>query len=73
MPAQILGFNPKLTTEASAVTYLFHPDYLNLAVQENLQVKEFDQGVEGKRSVRLNSTILFGLKQTSDIRVVTIG
>jgi len=72
LPAQVLGFNPKFTTEASAVAYFFHPMYMNMAVQKMLDVKEFDQGVEGKRSVRINSTILFGVKQTSDIRVVTI-
>jgi hypothetical protein len=72
LPAQILGFNPKFTTEASAVTYLFHPAFMQVAVQKELGVKEYDQGVEGKRSVRINSTMLWGVAQFSDVRVVSI-
>lgn len=72
LPAQILGMQPKVSTEASAVTYLFHPDYLNLAVQKELDVRMYDLGGEGKRALRVNSTILFGVKQTSDVRVVEI-
>lgn len=71
-PAQIVGFNPRLTTEASGVSYFFDPIFLELAVQRNLEVKVFDQGVEGKRSQRVNSSILFGLVQASDLRVVTV-
>jgi hypothetical protein len=72
IPAQILGFTPKYTTEASNVTYMFHPIFMQIAVQRELGVKEFDQGVEGKRSVRVNSTMLWGVKQFSDVRVVSI-
>jgi hypothetical protein len=48
--AKVLGFSPKLTTEAGATSYFFHPLYMELAVQRSLSVKVFDQGVEGKRS-----------------------
>jgi len=68
----ILGFKPKLTTEAANVAYLFHPQYMEMAVQRSLEVKVYDQGVEGKRSERVNSTILFGNVQASNIRVVEI-
>ena len=70
--ASVLGFKPKLTTEAGAVSYLFHPKYMELAVQQDLNVKIYDQGVEGKRSSRVNSTLLFGNVQMSSVRVVEI-
>ena len=72
LPTQILGFTPKLTTEAAAVTYMFHPSFMQMAVQKELSVKVFDQGVDGKRSTRINSDVLYGVKQFSNIRVVTI-
>ena len=71
--AQVLGFNPKLTSEAGAVAYLFHPAFMQMAVQKSLDTKVYDQGVEGKRSMRVNSTLLFGKVQASNLRVVTIG
>lgn len=70
--ASILGFRPKLTTEAGAVAYLFHPKYMELAVQQQLSVAVYDQGVEGKRSQRVNSTLLYGNVQVSNVRVVEI-
>jgi hypothetical protein len=71
--ASVLGFNPRLTTEVGNVSYLFHPIFMQMAVQKELQVKVFDQGVEGKRSMRINSTLLFGKVQVSNLRVVQIG
>lgn len=68
----ILGFRPKLTTEANNVSYLFHPQYMELAVQRDLDVRVYDQGVDGKRSMRVNSTLLFGNVQASNVRVVEI-
>lgn len=70
--SKLLGFNPKLTTEAAAVTYLFHPSFMQMAVQRGLDVRVFDQGVDGRRSMRVNSTVLFGVAQFSNIRVATI-
>jgi len=72
LPAQVLGFNPKMTTEANDVAFFFHPSYMQLAVQRDLLVKSFDLGVDGKRAMRVNSTFLFGNVQADDIRVVTV-
>lgn len=69
----LLGFQPKMTSEVGNVAYLFHPMFMELAVQRELGVKEYDQGVEGKRSSRINCTLLFGKVQVSNLRVVTIG
>ena len=43
-----------------------------MAVQKELGVMVYDLGVEGKRGIRVNSTILFGLKQLDNKRVVSI-
>lgn len=68
----ILGFRPKLTTEADAVSYFFHPSFFTLAVQEMPETKVFDLGSQGKRAERVNMDVLFGVKQLSDVRVVEI-
>ena len=73
LPMLILGFRPRMTSLANSVTRMFHPSYMQLAVQRELDVRVFDQGVEGKRSSRVNSTLLFGNKQMDNTRVVSIG
>lgn len=73
LPSRVLGFNPKLTTEAGNVAYFFHPIFMQMAVQQYLQVKVYDQGGQGLRQARVNSTILMGAVQVSNLRVVTVG
>ena len=72
LPSRVLGFMPKMTTEAGNVSYLFHPIFLQMAVQQALQVKVFDMGGQGLRQARVNSTLLFGAIQVSNLRVVTL-
>jgi hypothetical protein len=72
LPARVLGFVPKLTTEAGTVSYFFHPIFQQLAVQRGLSTEMFRMGVNGYRAVRVNSTVLMGHLQVSDVRVVTI-
>lgn len=68
----VLGFQPKWTSEAGNVAYFFQPIFLQLAVQQSPDVKVYDQGVDGRRSTRVNMDVLFGVKQCSNLRVVTI-
>lgn len=72
LPTPILGFQPKMTTEAASVSYFFHPMFLTLAVQEQPAVAVYDLGVEGKRAKRVNMDVLFGVKQLDGLRVATI-
>jgi hypothetical protein len=68
----LAGFRPRFTSVASNVTYLFHPSFLTLAVQENLNIEVVGMGAEGHRSTRLNVDLLMGVLQLDDQRVVTI-
>lgn len=68
----LYGFNVNWTTEASAVTYLFHPLYMQMAVQRAPKVGVYDLGVDGKRGTRFNFTVLFGNIQMDNKRVVEI-
>lgn len=68
----ILGFDFKWTTEVGDTSYFFSPLYQTLAVQQSPTVKVYDLGVDGKRAMRVNMTVLFGVKQLSDVRVVTV-
>jgi hypothetical protein len=72
LPGRVYGFNPRLTTEANNVSYFFHPVFMQMAVQQGLSVKVYDQGVNGVRSARVNTTLLFGVVQVSNLRVVTV-
>lgn len=70
--APVCGFDVKWTSEVGTVSYFFQPMFMQMAVQQLPEVKVFDQGVEGKRSVRVNLDVLWGLKQCSDLRVGTL-
>lgn len=72
LPGRIVGFEPKMTTAAAGVTYLFHPSYMQLAFQRGMSVKVYDQGVTGVRAARVNCGVLFGTAQFSNVRVVSI-
>jgi hypothetical protein len=71
--APVLGFDVRWTSEAGNVAYLFHPMFLQMAVQQVPQVEVVSLGAEGKRAARVNMDVLFGVKQISNLRVVTIG
>lgn len=72
LPGQVLGFMPRMTSEAGDTTYLFHPRFMLVAVQRDLSVQAYDQGGQGLRSMRINTSLLMGLVQASNLRVVTI-
>jgi hypothetical protein len=69
----VLGFEVLWTSEVGNVAYLFHPLCLQMAVQQAPETEVFNLGGEGKRAQRVNMDVLFGVKQVSDLRVVTIG
>lgn len=68
----IMGFDFDWTTEAGNVSYFFQPMFMQIAVQQNPEIKEYDLGGEGVRATRINVDTLMGLKQFSNIRVVSI-
>lgn len=69
----VLGFDVRWTSEAGNVSYLFHPMFLQMAVQQAPSVEVVSLGADGKRATRVNMDVLFGVKQLSNLRVVTIG
>lgn len=69
----VLGFQFKWTSEAANVSYFFHPIFLTMAVQQTPEVNLYDLGVDGKRALRVNMDVLFGVKQLSNLRVVQVG
>lgn len=71
-PVPLLGFTPRTTSALGNTSYYYHPQALEMAVQKELMVEVFNQGVDGKRSMRVNSTLLFGVVQASNIRSVSL-
>lgn len=69
----VLGMDVKWTTEVGTTTYCCHPLFMSLAVQQSPEVNVYDLGVDGKRGMRVNMDVLFGVKQLSNLRVVSIG
>lgn len=69
----VLGFEVMSTTVLSDVVYLFHPSYLTMAIQDQLNIEEFNLGVDGKRAARVNVDLLYGQKLLDDKRIVKIG
>jgi hypothetical protein len=69
----IMGFEFKWTSEAGNTSYFFNSMFLTMAVQQSPDVRVYDLGVDGKRAQRVNMDVLFGKKQLSNLRVVTVG
>lgn len=69
----VLGFDVRWSSEVGNVAYLFHPLFLQMAVQQAPQVEVVSLGADGKRATRVNMDVLMGVKQLSNLRVVTIG
>lgn len=63
---------PKMTNVVSSTSYFFHPSFLTMAIQQQLNIELFNLGVDGVRGSRLNVDILYGIKQLDDERVVSI-
>lgn len=68
----VLGFEVRSTSTVGNVSRFFHPLYLTMAVQQNPDVKVYDLGQDGKRAERVNMDVLFGVKQLSNKRVVSV-
>ena len=68
----VLGFDAMMTTEVGNEAYLFHPSFMTMAIQEQLDIKVYDLGVDGQRGSRVNTDLLFGLKQLDSKRIVKI-
>lgn len=68
----VAGFEVMWTSEAGNTSYLFHPEFMQLAVQQAPEVGVYDLGGEGKRAFRVNMDVLFGVVQVSNLRVVTL-
>ena len=69
---KLVGFMPHLALEAEATAYLFHKSFMQVAMQQELDIKVYDLGGEGKRASRLNVDLLVGISQFDDERVVSI-
>lgn len=66
----VLGFEVLWTTVADGVSTFFSPEFLQMAVQENPTPKIYDLGGDGQRAKRVNMTVLYGIKQVDELRVV---
>jgi len=72
IPTPLAGFMPRMTNVVSSTSYFFHPSFLTLAIQQQLNIELFNLGADGVRGSRLNMDVLYGIKQLDDERVVTI-
>lgn len=68
----LVGFNFEWTTEVGNTSYFFHPMFLQLAVQQEPEVEVHKLGQDGSRGERVNMDVLFGVKQVSNLRVVSV-
>ena len=68
----VAGFNIKMTNVVGTTSYWFHPSFLTIAVQQELNLSVYDLGSDGIRGTRINADLLYGIKQLDDERVVSI-
>jgi hypothetical protein len=69
----VAGFEMKMTNVVANTSYWFHPTFLTMAIQQQLNIAVYDLGVDGVRGTRVNADILYGIKQLDNKRVVSIG
>lgn len=68
----VLGFEAKMTSLVTNQSYLFHPSFMQMAMQQDLAVNVYDLGSSGERSQRVNSDVLFGISQFDNKRIVKL-
>lgn len=68
----VLGFTPKWSSRMGNVAHLFHPIFQQLAVQQMPEIEIVSLGANGTRGRRVNMDVLFGTKQVSNLRVVSL-
>lgn len=68
----VFGFDVMQTSELANTCFFFHPSFMQMAMQQGMDIRAYDQGVDGKRSERVNVDILWGIKQFDNKRVVKI-
>lgn len=72
LPPALLGFMPHFASGVANVSYFFHASFMTIAAQQGINVQQYDMGVDGYRSQRVNCDTLLGYKQLDNLRVVTI-
>ena len=68
----VLGFEVASSTELTNTVYGFHPLFMEMAVQQEPALQQYDLGQQGYRAQRFNMTALYGVRQISNLRVVQI-
>lgn len=68
----VCGFQVKWSSRMGNVVHAFHPIFQQMAVQQMPEVEVISLGASGKRATRVNMDVLFGTKQVSNVRVVSI-
>lgn len=69
---KLLGFSPHMSNAVGNTSYWFHSSFYAMAVQQGLNIKEYDMGGNGLRASRINVDVLAGFKQLDGKRVVSI-
>jgi hypothetical protein len=68
----ILGFQVKSTTVVGNTSYWFHPSYLTMAFQQELNIEMAPMTVKGVRGTRINADVLMGVKLLDNKRIATL-
>lgn len=69
---KLVGFSPHMSNAVGNTSYWFHRSFFAMAVQQGLNIREYDLGGTGLRATRVNVDVLAGFKQLDGKRVVSI-
>lgn len=69
---KLVGFMPHMSNAVGNTSYWFHRSFFAMAVQQGLNIREYDLGGTGLRATRVNVDVLAGFKQLDGKRVVSI-
>lgn len=68
----VCGFQIKSSNSLSNTSYWFHPSFMQIAIQQNLNIEVSSLASQGIRGKRVNCDVLYGLKQCDNKRVVSL-
>ncbi len=72
VPTTLLGFVPKFTTLVGNTSYYIQKSAMTAAFQKGMDINMYDLGVDGKRAMRVNVDVLYGLKLLDNTRLATL-
>lgn len=72
LTGNVYGFAPHWTTAVGTNTYMFHSSFMQVAVQQGVNIKVDSLSATGQRAYRVSADVLYGATQQFNTRVISL-